>query len=65
LGQVQKGVQDHVGASLVEAGGGLVQQNDPGVSHQGPGHGQPLAFPAREGAPLLADRPMDSVLMIE
>ena len=39
----------------VDRGGGVVEQQQPGVGDQRPGEGDPLPLAAGEGEPLLAD----------
>lgn len=45
----------------VEGAGGLVQQEDRGLAHQGAGDGQALALAARQGLGALADRGVEAL----
>src|SRR4029453_7466043 len=55
-GQVAlQAAQDGRLGDRVDAGGGVVQDQQPGPPGQGPGPGDPLALPAGQGRPALAD----------
>ena len=50
-GQLRQGVLDQMLVLGIDAGGGLVQDDDGGVLQDGPGDGDPLPLPAGEVPP--------------